>query len=341
MKNFLKRNAPILVIGTITMAIFIGIIVASESKQQTGPVLKYVEEDELIASYSPTKGNPAAVATLVEFSDFECPACGAAFPVLQTLLEQHGNDLRIVYRHFPLPQHKNAKKAAIAAQAAGGQDAFWEYHDLLFQNQQALEAENLVEYAKQLGLNIEQFQKDIAENKFKNEVEEDMKAGTKLGVNATPTFFLNGRRLEIKQFEDLYSEVNLEIQAVKKSSSTPANNLASLEEEEETTLVLPALTPENQTTGYVEITYTSSGFEPDYAVISRGQKIRWTNVTGKEMILRQTGPFYDELKDGVKIDPGQSFDFALYKPVLFSYEEGTTLEFGQISVRSNPDPTSN
>ena len=224
----MRRNAPILVIGTITLAIFIGIIVASESKQQTGPVLKYVEEDELIASYSPSKGNPAAVATLVEFSDFECPACGAAYPVLQTLLEQSGSDLRIVYRHFPLPQHRNAKKAAIAAQAAAGQDAFWEYHDLLFQNQQALDSESLVSYAKQLGLNVEQFEKDITSDKFKNEVEEDMKAGTKLGVNSTPTFFLNGRRLEIQQFEDLYSEVNLQIQKVKRPKATPSDPLANI-----------------------------------------------------------------------------------------------------------------
>ncbi|MEX1063708.1 MAG: thioredoxin domain-containing protein [Candidatus Paceibacterota bacterium] len=148
-----------------------------------------------------SKGNPEAAVTLVEYSDFQCPACGAFYPVLKQIHEDYGDQLKFVYRHFPLKQiHPNAEPAARAAEAAGLQGKFWEMHDLLFENQiswsdQRNVDETFEQYASGLGLDIDKFKEDFSSGAVKDAVDADVDGGFSAGVNATPTFFLNGEKM--------------------------------------------------------------------------------------------------------------------------------------------------
>ncbi len=141
------------------------------------------------------QGPAHAPATLVEYGDYECPYCGEAYPVVKALQERLGNQLRFVFRNFPLSEaHPHAEHAAEAAEAAGAQGKFWEMHDMLYENQDALDAEDLVRYAKALRLDVPRFVKELAEHAHAERVREDFRSGVRSGVNGTPTFFINGVR---------------------------------------------------------------------------------------------------------------------------------------------------
>lgn len=147
------------------------------------------------------KGNKEAVTTLIEYSDFQCPACGSYYSILKKVAEDMGEQVRFAYRHFPLPQHKNAKLAATVAEASGKQGKFWEMHDLIFQNQSDWSEEKnaaiiFAKYAQDLNLDLARFQIDIASDEIKAKIENDYKSGVKVGVNSTPSFFLNGKKLD-------------------------------------------------------------------------------------------------------------------------------------------------
>jgi protein-disulfide isomerase len=133
---------------------------------------------------------------IVEFSDFECPYCSKAASVVQQIKEKYGNKVRFVFRQFPLPMHPHAHVAAEAALAANAQGKFWEFHDELFKNQQALERPQLEEHAKKTGLDMTQFKKSLDDKKFGEQVDADVKLGEKVSVQGTPTMFLNGARVE-------------------------------------------------------------------------------------------------------------------------------------------------
>lgn len=140
-------------------------------------------------------------AVLVEYSDFQCPACGMYYPLVKQLKEELGDKLQVVYKHFPLQQvHKNANLAARASEAALNQNKFWEMHDILFERQkewsdssQALSL--FTAYALELGLNKEIFLDDIDKNSVYDKVNADYQEGVRLGVGGTPTFFLNGEKI--------------------------------------------------------------------------------------------------------------------------------------------------
>ena len=147
------------------------------------------------------KGDKEAATTLIEYSDFQCPACGSYYPIVKKVTEDLGAKVRFAYRHFPLPQHKNAKLAATVAEAAGKQGKFWEMHDLIFQNQSDWSEEKNVailfaKYAQDIGLDLARFQTDIASDDIKAKIENDYKSGVKAGVNSTPSFFLNGKKMD-------------------------------------------------------------------------------------------------------------------------------------------------
>ena len=135
--------------------------------------------------------------TLVEYGDFECPACGGMEPVVQELRRQAGPGMRFVYRHFPLTSsHPHAEIAAKAAESAGMQGAFWPMHDMLFANQQALAPADLIGFAAALGLDAETVASDLASHVYESNVREDFMSGVRGGVSGTPTFFINGVRYE-------------------------------------------------------------------------------------------------------------------------------------------------
>lgn len=140
-------------------------------------------------------GPENAPVTLVEYGDFECPYCGQAYGVLKELLEEFGAQMRFVFRHFPLSQiHPDAETAALAAEAAGEQGRFWEMHDTLFENQVALEDEDLLQYAQALGLDLAEFDQSVASERHLGRIRKDFMSGVRSGVNGTPTFFINGER---------------------------------------------------------------------------------------------------------------------------------------------------
>lgn len=146
------------------------------------------------------RGSLTAKAVLIEYSDFECPACGSYFPYIEDMKKEFGNDLAVVYRHFPLVQHKNAKTAAIAAEAAGKQGKFWEMHDVIFRNQSAWAgkdnaSEFFVTYAKDIGLDVTKFQTDLSDKALEERVENDTLEGIAARIASTPTFFLNGKSI--------------------------------------------------------------------------------------------------------------------------------------------------
>ena len=154
-----------------------------------------------------TKGNIAAQATLVEYSDFQCGTCAGFHFVLKRLMKEMGEDLRFVFRHFPLRRHANAKLAARSAEAAGRQGKFWEMHDALFNKQKEWAREEkeaaeeiFVQYAASLNLNVEQFKKDLRSPKIIEKINEDYQRGLDSGVNATPTLFLNGEKIPPKRY---------------------------------------------------------------------------------------------------------------------------------------------
>jgi NhaA family Na+:H+ antiporter len=143
------------------------------------------------------QGSLDAPVVFVEYGDYECPHCLQAHSIVQELQDRLGERACFVYRHFPIrSSHPHAQHAAEAAEAAGAQGKFWEMHDLLFENQEALLDENLIEYARQIGLDQVQFQRDLAEGRFKDRVLEDFKSGVRSGVNGTPTFYINDERYD-------------------------------------------------------------------------------------------------------------------------------------------------
>jgi protein-disulfide isomerase len=165
------------------------------------PVMNISTDDQ------PAKGNPRAAVTLVEFTDFQCPNCAVAQPVLDKLLSEYGDRVRLVVRDFPLSQHPDALKAAEAAEAARAQGKYWEYVALLFGNQSALGVEQLKQYATRLGLDRAKFDAALDGGKLTEQVRRDVLDGERAGVNGTPAIFVNGRRATDHSYEGLKAAI--------------------------------------------------------------------------------------------------------------------------------------
>jgi len=152
---------------------------------------------QAVSAHDHTEGPADASLTLVEYGDYECPYCGAAYPVVKRLQKTLGKKLRFVFRNFPLTQaHPYALIAAEAAEAAALQGKFWEMHDLLFEQQNLLKPEIIPLWAKKIGLNLKQFEDDIKKDVVEKRIKEDRQSGIRSGVNGTPTFFINGIRYD-------------------------------------------------------------------------------------------------------------------------------------------------
>jgi protein-disulfide isomerase len=157
-----------------------------------GPQLKPPVSDQDHA-----QGPADARLTLVEYGDYECPHCGRAYPIVKAVQKRLGARLRFVFRNFPLSNaHPHAEAAAEAAAAAGAQGKFWEMHDVVFENQGALEREDLLRYAADLGLDVNRFASELDGRTHRTRVQGDFRGGLRSGVNGTPTFFINGARFD-------------------------------------------------------------------------------------------------------------------------------------------------
>ncbi len=143
------------------------------------------------------QGPVDAPIKLLEYGDFECPFCGEAYPVIEAIKQELGDSLCFAFRHFPLSNiHPRAEHAAEAAEAAGAQGSFWQMHSLLFENQDALEDEDLAGHAAALGLNVRRLISEVLSGAYSPRIREDFKSGVRGGVNGTPTFFINGVRYD-------------------------------------------------------------------------------------------------------------------------------------------------
>lgn len=196
-----QQNKNIL-LGIVSILLVLGSLwvvwkmTSSPSAQKKDEVVQNItiSPDETI------KGDMNAPITLVEYSDFQCPACKLYSTTVTSVIDANA-DVRLVYRHFPLDQHQNARKAAAAAEAAGKQKKFFEYHDMLFDTQDdwgtSKDAEKkFVEFAQKLKLNVDTFKKDMASKDIQSAVEADYQSGIQIGVDSTPSFYLEGVRIK-------------------------------------------------------------------------------------------------------------------------------------------------
>ncbi len=160
------------------------------------------------------QGSADARVTLVEYGDYQCPHCGHAYPIVQEIQKHFGDDLRFVYRNFPLTEiHQYSFHAAEAAEIAGDYDKFWEMHDMLFENQETLDDVSLIRMASSLGIDGREFAVKLESNAKAEKVKSDFMSGVNSGVSGTPSFFINGYKYEGPwDFDDLKAIISGEMQ---------------------------------------------------------------------------------------------------------------------------------
>jgi protein-disulfide isomerase len=183
---------------------------SSTPAPQTAPASQQVANNAGVPGAEPphTIGPANAPAQLEEFGDFQCPPCGVFHPILEQMEREFGKNLRVTFRNYPLPNHQHAVAAASAAEAAGLQGKFWEMHKLIYEHQKdwkdQFNARSIFQtYAQQIGLDVERFQRDVNGGVVQQRIAQDVRRGQSLGVNGTPTVFLNGREVP---FENLPAE---------------------------------------------------------------------------------------------------------------------------------------
>jgi len=176
--------------------------------QQGRPAVDFNKVYNLPVAHSPIKGNKNAPVTIVEFSDFQCPYCSQLQSTINDVLKAYPKDVRLVFKHYPLPFHQNAMIAAKATEAAKEQGKFWEMHDLVFQNFNKLSEQALKDFAQQLALNMEKFSADLASNKYDKLIQQDMALARSSDVSGTPTLFINGKRVQQRSFNDFKQTID-------------------------------------------------------------------------------------------------------------------------------------
>ncbi len=193
----------------VVCAIIIGVVVIFSGS--TTPTTSGDKKDALVRANSNKIEVKDAKVTLVEFGDYQCPACGAAAPVIEKIINDYKGKMTFVFRHFPLPQHQNGKLGSEAAEAAGEQGKYWEMNDILYSRQIEWSESNnaidyFVKYAAELKLDTAKFKKSIVDYKFDEKIKADQTDGQTLGVNSTPTFFLNGEKIVGGQSYDTWKK---------------------------------------------------------------------------------------------------------------------------------------
>lgn len=204
MKTFLKVA---LIIGSIVIVIWAVIAIQQKNTLGTTPVYSSADSSNSailkVNANDNIRGDKSAPLTIVDYADYQCPYCVTYDKSVDKIIIAYPTQVRWVYRHFPLPFHKAAKEAAIAAEAASAQGKYWEFHDKLVANSRpdgtGLAENDLINYATQLSLNIDQFKKDLTNQKYISKVDADIQAGTDLKVQGTPTSYLIDRNGNAEQ----------------------------------------------------------------------------------------------------------------------------------------------
>src|SRR3989344_6988730 len=193
----------ILGISAAALVLFVGAaFFLGDTSKNTEKNVAVSDAERLVRPDSDHTASNSAAITLVEFGDYQCPACGVVHPVVKKVIEDYGVNVNFVFRNFPLPAHKNAVVSAEAAEAAGAQGKFWEMHNMLYETQADWESSNtpldiFAGYAKKLGLNVGEFRTFVENKKGEEKINRDKDDGIVLGVNATPTFYINGQKLTL------------------------------------------------------------------------------------------------------------------------------------------------
>ena len=360
MKEFIKRNSPVFIIGLVTLFIFVAIILLAQKNSVNGPELQKVQDDILVADHTPFTGYKEAPVVLVEFSDFGCPACKSFHPLVTELAEKNPDHLKVAWRHFPLPQHKNAKEASIAAQAANKQGKFWEYAEKLFDNQGSFERDDFLRYAEEVGLDVVTFETDYEDPVLQKQVNDDLRVASNLKINSTPSFFLNGEIMKFgsgADFENMVvNELSKHTEIVSDNSNSGLGNTDDDDTNEEGTDEEEGSTEdgeeasENEGTaentepadtikeqfdakyGVIQIVYTELGFDPNNLNAIQGQKVVFTNSTDEKMRLEQIIESYEQLKHPTTVMPGDTYEIRLTKDKLWTFKESDHRHYGSVFV---------
>lgn len=214
-KNNLFKWVIIGVSSILFLGLFIFIIIQNKQTPSKPASIEISTNDWI-------RGDKNAKVTLVEFSDFECPACKAYEPFSEKVVNDYQGKVRLVYKEYPLQQHSNAFTAASAAEAAGLQGKFWQMHDILFEKQDEWASLNdptatFKKYASSLKLNLDKFQKDMNSQAVKDKINKDMDEGNNIGLQGTPTFVLDGQILQLPgNYDDFKKIVGDEVNKVEK-----------------------------------------------------------------------------------------------------------------------------
>jgi protein-disulfide isomerase len=222
MKNEKKSSAlniissPVFFLVVIII-IFAGIFYFSNRGQNGGPVSFYIE-DETIKNGANIKGDVNTPITIVEYGDYECPACGNSYNMVESVLKEYDGKVKLEYRHYPLPFHKFAEKASIASECAGEQKKFWEMHEKLYKNQKNLKESDLEKYAKEIVTDFEKFKTCFDANGYLNKINKQKGMGEKDNISGTPSFFIEGRVIEnandkryLPVIDDFRREIDIEL----------------------------------------------------------------------------------------------------------------------------------
>lgn len=191
----------ILIFSLITLILIIGGVSLLGRSGSTSQNAAPVDPKLLVREDSHKIASDSAKLTVVEFGDYECPACQAAQPVSKQIIKDYAGKINYVFRNFPLPQHTKGLISAEAAEAAGAQGKFWEMHDKLYETQEVWVVSDkpldlFAGYAQELGLDVNRFREEVSANKYQDRITGDYNDGTALGIRATPTFFIGTERLE-------------------------------------------------------------------------------------------------------------------------------------------------
>src|SRR6266480_7262604 len=213
----MKRYLPFVIVALVALATLGSGAMLYRAKR---PHVSSIPEDKTLSAKSGAesahiRGNPGAPVTLEEYGDFQCPPCGMFSAFLGQLEKEYDSRLRVVFRNFPLKMHEHAREAALAAEAAGLQGRFWEMHDVLYREQETWsKASNVRElfesYAGAIGLDLDKFRKDVDGEQAKARVDADRQRGDSLGIQTTPTMFINNQPVEQKDRnpEGIRAEIN-------------------------------------------------------------------------------------------------------------------------------------
>lgn len=203
-------------LGLATLLIIVGAVFLLGKSDTNTPQAQKIDQKQLIKEDSRKITSPGAKVTVVEFLDYECEACGAAHPVVNQILKDYKGKINYVVRHFP--NHKNSILAGNAVEAAGEQGKYWEYHNLLFENQkewgekQEPQTQLFLSYAEELGLDMTKFETVLNSGKYNTKLNRDKQEAISLGVNGTPTFFINGLFAgNVMSYEEFKSKIDAKL----------------------------------------------------------------------------------------------------------------------------------